>query len=72
MNLLRIIRQNDVSFLEAKFSNPEFRGSPRTSAVNTERRIDSENLTNNPRYLRNGERFKIRIVEILVFSKQCL
>ena len=42
--------------LKAKFRYPEFRSSARTSALKTGTPSDSENLTNTPRYLGNGER----------------
>jgi len=43
-------------FLGAKICTPEFTDSPRTSALTRGTPVDSENLTNTPRYLGNRAR----------------
>jgi len=51
---MSLVSWNQID-LETKFRNPEFRVSPRTSALEAPP-VDSENVINNLRYLLNGAR----------------
>ena len=48
-----------LKFLEAKFCNPEFTDSRQTSGLERGTPVDSENLTNTPRYFRKSARWDV-------------